>query len=103
MCPHALVRRRSMELYARSFGASEDDLKEMWTFVMRRLCLVLFCLLLGVSNAGATIFGTVRGVVHDPQHRPIPGAHVTLKAQTSDWTQSQGSSGSGEVEFRSVD
>ena len=39
--------------------------------------------------AFATIFGSVRGVVHDPQHRPIPGAQVTLKAQNSDWTQSQ--------------
>ncbi len=50
----------------------------------------------------ATIFGSVRGIVHDPQHRPIQGAHITLKAQTSDWTQSQDSSASGEFEFRSV-
>jgi len=28
--------------------------------------------------AHATIFGSVRGVVHDPQHRPIQGASVTL-------------------------
>jgi outer membrane cobalamin receptor len=52
--------------------------------------------------AFATIFGSVRGVVHDPQHRPIQGAHVTLKAQNSDWTQSQDSGDSGEFEFRSV-
>ena len=52
--------------------------------------------------AFATTFGSVRGVVHDPQHRPIQGAHITLKAQTSDWTQSQDSSDSGEFEFRSV-
>ena len=52
--------------------------------------------------AFATIFGSVRGVVHDPQHRPIQGAQVTLKAQTSDWTQSQDSSVSGDFEFRSV-
>ena len=69
---------------------------------MRRLCLVLFCSLLVPSYAVATVFGTVRGVVHDPQHRPIQGAHVTLKAQTSDWTQSQDSSDSGEFELRSV-
>ena len=50
----------------------------------------------------ATIFGSVRGVVHDPQHRPIQGAHITLKAQTSDWAQSQDSSDIGEFEFRSV-
>jgi hypothetical protein len=52
--------------------------------------------------AFATIFGSVRGVVHDPQHRPIRGAHVTLKAQSSDWTQSQDSGDSGEFEFSSV-
>jgi hypothetical protein len=42
------------------------------------------------ASAFATIFGSVRGVVHDPQHRPIQGAQVTLKAQTrtgpSPWT-----------------
>ncbi len=58
-------------------------------------------LFLGTA-AFATIFGSVRGVVHDPQHRPIQGAHVTLKAQNSDWTKSQDSSDNGEFEFSSV-
>jgi hypothetical protein len=35
---------------------------------------------LGISN------GTVRGIVHDPQHRPISGAKVTLRAAHSDLT-----------------
>ncbi len=52
--------------------------------------------------ASATIFGSVRGIVHDPQHRPIQGAHLTLKAQDSDWTQSQDSSDNGEFVFTSV-
>jgi hypothetical protein len=52
--------------------------------------------------AFATIFGAVRGIIHDPQHRPIQGAHVTLKAQTSDWTQSQNSNDNGEFGFTSV-
>ncbi|MGO9516326.1 MAG: carboxypeptidase regulatory-like domain-containing protein, partial [Candidatus Korobacteraceae bacterium] len=59
-------------------------------------------LLFLASPLPATVFGSVRGVVHDPQHRPIQGAHLTLKAQTSEWTQSQDSSGSGEFDFRSV-
>ena len=50
----------------------------------------------------ATIFGSVRGVVHDPQHRPIQGARVTLKANNSDWTQSQNSGDNGEITFTSV-
>jgi hypothetical protein len=50
----------------------------------------------------ATIFGTVRGIVHDPQHRPIQGAHVVLKAQNSDLTVTQDSDADGVVEFNSV-
>jgi TonB dependent receptor/Carboxypeptidase regulatory-like domain/TonB-dependent Receptor Plug Domain len=53
--------------------------------------LVLFCLwslLLGTTAAYATIFGQLHGVVHDPQHRPIAGAHVELQAATSAYMQS---------------
>ncbi len=52
--------------------------------------------------AFASIFGSVRGVVHDPQHHPIQGAHITLKAQHSDWTRSSDSNDNGEFEFASV-
>ena len=71
---------------------------------MRIVYAILWiCSLLGVVAVGhATIFGRVQGVVHDPTHRPIQGAHVTLKAQTSDWTQSQDSNDNGEFEFTSV-
>jgi TonB dependent receptor/Carboxypeptidase regulatory-like domain/TonB-dependent Receptor Plug Domain len=54
------------------------------------------------SVALATIFGSVRGVIHDPQHRPIQGAMVMLKAENSEWTLSQDSNGSGGFEFTSV-
>jgi outer membrane receptor for ferrienterochelin and colicin len=37
--------------------------------------------------AFATIFSTVKGVVHDPQHRPVPGAAVTITARQADWTR----------------
>ena len=50
----------------------------------------------------ASIFGAVRGVVHDPHHRPIAGAHVTLKADNSDWSRSQDSGENGEIVFTSV-
>ncbi|MGC1498374.1 MAG: carboxypeptidase-like regulatory domain-containing protein, partial [Terriglobales bacterium] len=63
---------------------------------------VISAVLLIPCIASATIFGSVRGVVHDPQHRPIQGAHVTLKAQNSDWTTSQDSTNSGGFEFSSV-
>jgi len=64
--------------------------------------LVGLALLTIASAAFATIFGSVRGVVHDPQHRPIQGARVTLKAQNSDWTQSRDSRDSGGFDFTSV-
>ena len=70
---------------------------------MRRYSFLVAAALLAASlPAFATIFGSVRGVVHDPQHRPIQGAHLTLKAQNSDWTQSQDSDGNGEFVFTSV-
>ena len=70
---------------------------------MRRLHLLPAALFLAASlPVFATIFGSVRGVVHDPQHRPIQGAHLTLKAQNSDWTQSQDSDDHGEFIFTSV-
>jgi Carboxypeptidase regulatory-like domain/TonB dependent receptor/TonB-dependent Receptor Plug Domain len=65
--------------------------------------LVTLCaLLLPATLAWATIFGSVRGIVHDPQHRPIQGAHLTLKARDSDFTQSLETNANGEFVFTSV-
>jgi hypothetical protein len=50
----------------------------------RRMILGLLLFLLPASFAWASIFGTVQGVVHDPQHRPIAGAHIELHAVNSD-------------------
>ncbi len=66
-----------------------------------RFVVAAFCLF-AVVALHATIFGRVLGVVHDAQHRPVQGAHVTLKAQNSDWSQSQDSNDNGEFEFSSV-
>jgi len=54
------------------------------------------------APARADIFGTVHGIVHDPQHRPIPDAAVDIKAQHSDWMQHQKTNGDGEFEFSTV-
>jgi len=69
---------------------------------MRHISLLFGVIFWLESAAFATIFGSVRGVIHDPQHRPIQGAHVTLKAQTSDFAQSLDSDGNGEFVFTSV-
>ena len=68
----------------------------------KRASFALLLILLPATFAFATIFGSVRGIIHDPQHRPIQGAQLTLKAQHSDWTQSQQSNDNGEFVFTSV-
>src|SRR5690242_19067230 len=66
-----------------------------------RLIVGVFCFL-ELAALHATIFGTVRGIVHDSQHLPIPGATITLKAQDSDWSQVAKTNESGEFEFSAV-
>ncbi|HWX53680.1 MAG TPA: TonB-dependent receptor [Verrucomicrobiae bacterium] len=50
----------------------------------------------------ASSFGTVRTVVHDPQHRPVAGATVILKSATSDWSQTGQTNQDGEIAFMTV-
>ena len=52
--------------------------------------------------ASATIFGSVHGLIHDPQHRPVQDAKVTLRSTTSDWSRSTVSDSSGEFRFENV-
>jgi len=57
---------------------------------MTSLKLLAFVALLLIALAPAAFandYGAVRGVVHDPQHRPIQDATVTLKARASDWSK----------------
>jgi len=63
---------------------------------------LLAVLLLVAGSASATIFGSISGLIHDPQHRPVQGAQVTLRSTTSDWNKSGASDNSGEFRFDSV-
>jgi len=63
---------------------------------------MISALLLLTTAAVATIFGSVRGIVHDPQHRPLQGAMVMVKARSSEWTQTTTTNSNGEFEFQSV-
>src|SRR5215470_15153535 len=36
----------------------------------------------------ASVFGAVKAIVHDPQHRPVQGAQVEVKSRTSDFKTS---------------
>jgi len=46
----------------------------------------------------ATVFGSLRGVVHDPDHRPVPGAGIVIQSTTSDYAQSLSSGLEGNIE-----
>jgi hypothetical protein len=54
------------------------------------------------SVAVATVFGWVRGIVHDPQHRPIQGALVMLRSKSSASTNSVNTDANGEFSFNAV-
>src|ERR1700684_139641 len=69
---------------------------------MRRVLPLLAALLFLGGSALATIFGTVRGIVHDPQHRPVTNAQVTLQARKSAYTQTVQTDGEGQFHFDAV-
>src|SRR6266576_6023564 len=66
-----------------------------------RTVLGLAALLFSIA-ASATIFSSVHGLIHDPQHRPVQGAKVTLRSTSSDWGQSTSSDDAGEFHFDNV-
>ena len=55
--------------------------RHLYRFVLT--VVAILCLPL----AQATVLMAVRGVVHDPSHRPIAGATVTLHAADSDFVE----------------
>ncbi|MBZ5576160.1 MAG: TonB-dependent receptor [Acidobacteriia bacterium] len=65
--------------------------------IRAKICAV--CTVLFPLTAWAVVFGSVRGVVHDPAHRPIEGAQVVVKANDSDYSRQlvTGSDGAFEV------
>jgi hypothetical protein len=69
---------------------------------MTRKAAALLCILLLAATAAATIFGSVRGIVHDPQHRPLPGAMVMLRANSSDWAKSTNTDDNGEFQLNAI-
>jgi hypothetical protein len=50
----------------------------------------------------ANDYGAIRGIVHDPQHRPVQGAMVMLKAKSSDWVKSVTTDAAGEFQFNAI-
>jgi hypothetical protein len=54
------------------------------------------------TAAFAGVYGALRGIVHDPQHRPVENAMVMLKAKSSDWAKSVTTNSTGEFQFNAV-
>jgi hypothetical protein len=69
---------------------------------MRRILLFAVFLLAAAGVALATVFGTVRGIVHDPQHRPVSGIQVVLKARASEFTLTARTDDAGGFHFDAV-
>src|SRR5215471_10118985 len=67
-----------------------------------RPVLFLAVFLLAAVGALATAFGSVHGIIHDPQHRPVPGITVVLKALASDYSQTTQTDAAGEFHFDAV-
>ncbi|HYW37750.1 MAG TPA: TonB-dependent receptor [Terriglobales bacterium] len=70
---------------------------KLLTFVVLTLITILIA-----PAAFANVYGAVRGVVHDPQHRPIQDAMVMLRAKSSDWAKSVTTGANGEFQLNAV-
>jgi len=64
--------------------------------------ILISAVLLVPSTAFANVYGALRGVVHDPQHRPIQDAMVMLKSKSSEWAKTATTNSAGEFQFNAV-
>jgi outer membrane receptor protein involved in Fe transport len=69
---------------------------------MRNLGVLTLALVLAAATLHASIFGSITGLIHDPQHRPVQGAKVTIRANNSKWTATTTSDAAGEFRFDNV-
>jgi TonB dependent receptor/Carboxypeptidase regulatory-like domain/TonB-dependent Receptor Plug Domain len=67
-----------------------------------RIPLQLAFLAIASLAAWANDYGAVRGVVHDPQHRPVQGAMVMLRSKSSAWAKSVTTDAGGEFQFNAI-
>ena len=75
------------------------------SFSLVTVCLPLAPLAVAlafVQSGSATVFGTIRGVVHDPQHHPLAGVQVILQGGDSDYKLTRNTTSDGEFQFDAV-
>jgi TonB dependent receptor/Carboxypeptidase regulatory-like domain/TonB-dependent Receptor Plug Domain len=71
-------------------------LRYLYRFVLAAIGVLL------LPVAHAAVLTPVRGVVHDPHHRPVADASVTLHAADSDFVQNEKTDTNGEFSFSAV-
>ena len=70
--------------------------------ILRTNGYLLLFLLIVCAGARGAVFGSVRGIVHDPAHRPVPSSEVVLRAAHSSFAQTAQSGEGGEFNFQAV-
>jgi hypothetical protein len=71
----------------------------LYVFLAAALALTAAIWIATAGPAQASVFATMHGVVHDPRHRPIPGAQITLQAADSAFILRATSNNNGEFEL----
>jgi outer membrane receptor protein involved in Fe transport len=67
------------------------------------ICLIGLAVLLTLAPfARAVVLSSLRGIVHDPDHRPVAGASVTIKSTDSDYVQKLTTGSDGAFETATV-
>jgi outer membrane receptor protein involved in Fe transport len=71
---------------------------------MKRTAVILLgiFLVLAAGESLASVFGTIKAIVHDPQHRPVQGAQVEVHSRTSAFKTSGTTNGDGIAILQSV-
>lgn len=67
-----------------------------------RLLIAIVLICVAVSALWAATTGTVRGVVHDPEHRPLQGAAVSIQSASTDWKQTGETDSAGQFRITNV-
>jgi hypothetical protein len=61
-----------------------------------------FCALIVPAALMAAVLGSLRGIVHDPDHRPVANATVDLKSTTSDFARTLTTDAAGSFEADAI-
>jgi len=70
--------------------------------MFHRISIFIALSVLLAINTTATLYGTIRGIVHDPKHRPIADAQVVLQAKGSDYARTVRTDADGQFIFDAV-